>query len=164
MRTLMPSHMKFTSEIYKAWTTFLGSTTTDELWRRNLTAYRRSSRMKIEQECTSLAKRVKKTPNNFDPCDVTNLLSTRKSISTTKITSREHNCILVAILSFLMMVTCISYEKQFEKILKLPFTIILNITSPILWTWSHIVKIIHKLKETSILLKWRKIKYFWINN
>ena len=34
------SPMKFTSEIYIAWTTFLGSTTTDhELWRRTLTAY-----------------------------------------------------------------------------------------------------------------------------
>ena len=35
----MPSRMKLTSEIYEAWTTFLGSTTTDELWRRTLTAY-----------------------------------------------------------------------------------------------------------------------------
>ena len=32
----MPSRMKLTSEIYKAWTTFLGSTTTDHLWRLTL--------------------------------------------------------------------------------------------------------------------------------
>ena len=35
----VPSPMKFTSEIYKAWTTFLGSTTTEALWRMTLTAY-----------------------------------------------------------------------------------------------------------------------------
>ena len=39
----MPSPMKFTSEIYIAWTTFLGSTTTaphgPRLWRLTLTAY-----------------------------------------------------------------------------------------------------------------------------
>ena len=36
----VPSRMKLTSEIDKAWTTFLGSTTTDHgLWRLTLTAY-----------------------------------------------------------------------------------------------------------------------------
>ena len=35
----VPSPMKFTSEIYKAWTTFLRSTTTEALWRMTLTAY-----------------------------------------------------------------------------------------------------------------------------
>ena len=38
----VPSPMKFTSENDKAWTTFLGSTTTDHgLWRLTLTAYYR---------------------------------------------------------------------------------------------------------------------------
>ena len=42
----VPSQMKLTSEIDKAWTTFLGSTTTDHgVWRLTLTAYR--SKLKV---------------------------------------------------------------------------------------------------------------------
>ena len=52
MRTLMPSRMKFTSEIYKAWTTFLGSTTTDGLWCLTLTAYRKGGSILTVELCT----------------------------------------------------------------------------------------------------------------